>query len=194
MASFLARALDLPPSVKDWFSDDDGSTHEDNINKIADDGVTLGCDAEGHYRPGDNVRRDQMASLLGRALGLDPIFPPPPTTTTTTTGTGGTTTTTTDATDTEDPTWPGGAVLTVTGMSDTTMIVDWSANPATDNVGVSGYNVYVDDVFDQTATDTNATVTGLSPSTTYTIRVEARDVVRSHASWRILTDVAKILI
>ena len=80
------------------FVDDDGNTHEASINSITDDGVTLGCDALGNYCPTDNVRRDQMASFLGRALDLDPIIPPPPTTTTmattTTTGSGTTTTTT----------------------------------------------------------------------------------------------------
>ena len=78
MASFLARAFGLPDSTTDWFSDDNGSTHEDNINKIADDGVTLGCDDQGHFCPADLVRRDQMASFLGRALDLEPIIPPPP--------------------------------------------------------------------------------------------------------------------
>ena len=99
MASFLARALGLPDSVTDWFTDDDGDTHEDNINKIADDGITLGCDDQGNYCPGDDVRRDQMASFIGRALDLTPIIPPPPTTTTTTTM--ATTTTTSGSTVTD---------------------------------------------------------------------------------------------
>ena len=62
MASFLKRALGLPDSVTDWFTDDDGNTHEGAINSIADDGVTLGCDGDGHYCPLDNVRRDQMVT------------------------------------------------------------------------------------------------------------------------------------
>lgn len=69
MASFLARALGLPDSSKDWFTDDDGSTHEANINKLADAGITLGF-AGGIYKPNDPVRRDHMASFLARALGL----------------------------------------------------------------------------------------------------------------------------
>ena len=33
MASFIARALDLPPATHDYFSDDNGQTHEADINK-----------------------------------------------------------------------------------------------------------------------------------------------------------------
>ena len=69
MASFLARALGLPDSSTDWFTDDDGNTHEANINKIADAGITLGIGG-GLYDPSGSVRRDQMASFLARALGL----------------------------------------------------------------------------------------------------------------------------
>ncbi len=69
-----------------------GSTRS-NINAIAEEGVTLGCDEAGTlFCPDDPVRRDQMASFIGRALGLEPIDPPPGTTTTTP---GGSTTTTT---------------------------------------------------------------------------------------------------
>ena len=42
MASFLARAMNLPDSVTDWFPDDNGNTHEGAINSIADAGITLG--------------------------------------------------------------------------------------------------------------------------------------------------------
>ena len=68
MASFLARALDLPDSTKDWFTDDSGP-HEDNINRLAESGITLGCDAN-LFCPQDRVTRAQMASFLARALDL----------------------------------------------------------------------------------------------------------------------------
>ena len=79
MASFLARAVPgLSASAGDFFSDDDGNTHEANINVMAANAITLGCDSSGTiYCPSDPVRRDQMASFIGRALGLDPIVPPP---------------------------------------------------------------------------------------------------------------------
>lgn len=69
MASFLARAMDLPPATKDWFHDDDGKTHEADINKIAEAGITLGCGSERYCRD-QSVTRAQMAGFLVRALGL----------------------------------------------------------------------------------------------------------------------------
>lgn len=69
MASFLARALEYQASPTNWFVDDNGSTHEPNINALADNGVTLGCGGD-LYCPGENVPRMQMASFLVRALGL----------------------------------------------------------------------------------------------------------------------------
>lgn len=69
MASFLVRALDLAPSDTDWFSDDDGSTHESNIDAVAAAGITLGC-ATDVFCPDAPVTRGQMASFITRALGL----------------------------------------------------------------------------------------------------------------------------
>lgn len=70
MAAFLGRGLDLPPSPTDFFTDDDGSTLEDDINRIAAAGITLGC-APNRFCPSDPVTRDQMASFLVRALDLE---------------------------------------------------------------------------------------------------------------------------
>jgi len=67
MASLLARALELPPAGADAFSDDDGTEHEDNINRLAAAGITLGTSA-GRFRPGAGVTRAQLASFLVRAL------------------------------------------------------------------------------------------------------------------------------
>ena len=82
MASFLARAMELDPVPGDRFADVSG-VHEGNINAIAEEGVTLGCDEAGTlFCPDESVRRDQMASFLGRALGLEPTPPPPGTSST----------------------------------------------------------------------------------------------------------------
>jgi hypothetical protein len=71
MASFLARALNLDAGSGDRFTDDDGNTHEANIEAIADAAITLGCDTSGTlYCPADFVTRAQMASFLARALDL----------------------------------------------------------------------------------------------------------------------------
>ena len=69
MASFLARALDLPAQASGPFSDIAGNIHAGSINAIAEAGITLGCDA-GRYCPAQSVRRDEMASFLARAFGL----------------------------------------------------------------------------------------------------------------------------
>jgi hypothetical protein len=69
MATFLARALDLPRSSTDYFTDDESSTHEDNINRIAQAGITIGCTST-RFCPDGTVRRGQMATFLARALSL----------------------------------------------------------------------------------------------------------------------------
>ena len=70
MASFLARMLEpLPVTSTNFFSDENGLSHEANINKIANIGVTTGC-GTGLYCPGAFVTRAQMASFLARALNL----------------------------------------------------------------------------------------------------------------------------
>ncbi len=77
MATFLDRAFELAATAVDFFTDDDGSPHEAAINRVAAAGITLGCDTADPARfcPTDPVSRAQMASFLGRALGLDEILP-----------------------------------------------------------------------------------------------------------------------
>lgn len=77
MAAFLVRAADLAPAGGNPFSDDDGSVFEDDIAALAAAGITVGCNppAGDRYCPEQTVRRDQMASFLGRALGLKPLVP-----------------------------------------------------------------------------------------------------------------------
>jgi poly(3-hydroxybutyrate) depolymerase len=81
MAAFLVRALDLPPSDEQPFTDVEG-IFEGDIAALAAAGVTSGC-TEARFCPNDVVTRAQIASFLTRGLGLDPITPPPAT------GTGG---------------------------------------------------------------------------------------------------------
>ena len=78
MAAFLVRALGLPAGP-DSFVDDDGTTFEADINAVAQAAITIGCNppANDHFCPSTAVKRDQMASFLGRALELTPIAPPP---------------------------------------------------------------------------------------------------------------------
>ncbi len=80
MAAFLQRALDLAtPQGPDTYTDDDGTTFEPAIEAIAAAGITAGCDQNDPTRfcPAEPVRRDQMATFLGRAMNLTPLAPPP---------------------------------------------------------------------------------------------------------------------
>jgi N-acetylneuraminic acid mutarotase len=81
MASFIARGWDLPPTGTDFFTDDDTSTHQDNINRIAAAGITTGLGA-GTYQPNGLVTRAQMASFIARAIQWDQTSSSTTTTTT----------------------------------------------------------------------------------------------------------------
>ncbi|MFH8281607.1 carbohydrate binding domain-containing protein [Streptomyces antibioticus] len=74
-------------------------------------------------------------------------------------------------TDTQAPSTPTG--LTSTGKTSSSVSLSWNA--ATDNVGVTGYDVYNGSTRALTVSGTSATVGGLSPSTAYTFTVRARD-------------------
>ena len=81
MAAFLVRAFDLDdPGPGNWFVDDDDSIFEAEIDKLAEAGITKGCNppANTNYCPDNPVRRDEMATFLARALGLTLLPPPPP--------------------------------------------------------------------------------------------------------------------
>ena len=69
MAAFLVSALHLPPAAQDHFTDDDGLTFEDSINRLADAGLASGCSVT-RFCPTQLVTRGQAASLLDRAYEL----------------------------------------------------------------------------------------------------------------------------
>ncbi|GAA1400781.1 discoidin domain-containing protein [Catellatospora coxensis] len=73
--------------------------------------------------------------------------------------------------DTQAPSAPGN--LTVTGQTANSVSLSWQAS--TDNVGVTGYQVRQAGNVVAGATGTSYTVTGLSPSTTYSFTVTAQD-------------------
>ena len=71
MAAFINRALGLPTSSLDRFTDDDDSIFEADIQALAAAGITVGCNPDGtEFCPQDPVTRGQMAAFLDRALGL----------------------------------------------------------------------------------------------------------------------------
>ena len=76
MAVWMVRVLDQgrpPPDVQTRFHDvDPASWWADHVERLADLGVTKGCTADPlRYCPDDPVTREQMATFLVRAFGLD---------------------------------------------------------------------------------------------------------------------------
>jgi chitodextrinase len=85
----------------------------------------------------------------------------------------------TPAADTQAPTVPTG--LTASAVSGTQVNLSWSA--ATDNVGVTGYYVYLNDQPLATTAATSFSHTGLAAGSTYNYRVSAYDAVPNHSAW-----------
>lgn len=73
--------------------------------------------------------------------------------------------------DTTAPSKPGKPA--VSGITGTSAKLSWTAS--TDNVGVTGYDVYLGSTKAGTATGTSYDLTGLVPATAYTVSVVARD-------------------
>ncbi len=69
MATFLARALDLPATSADFFTDDETNRHEQSINRIAEAGISFGCGGT-NFCPNGLVTRAQMASFLSRGFDV----------------------------------------------------------------------------------------------------------------------------
>jgi hypothetical protein len=71
MAAFLVRALEYTGGGPDRFVDDDDSVFEGDIQRLAANGVTRGCNPPTNNRfcPEDFVTRGQMAAFLVRAFG-----------------------------------------------------------------------------------------------------------------------------
>ena len=72
--------------------------------------------------------------------------------------------------DTAAPTTPTNVIVSAVTSSSVTL--SWQAS--TDNVGVTGYDVYQGTSLAISVTGTTATITGLSPNTTYSLKVIAR--------------------
>ena len=76
MAAFLHRALpDLSrptPNTVGFFTDDDGTVFEQDIDWLADVGITQGCNPPDNtlFCPDDAVTRGEMAAFLRRAFNL----------------------------------------------------------------------------------------------------------------------------
>ena len=73
--------------------------------------------------------------------------------------------------DTQAPSVPTG--LSASNVAQTTLSLSWNAS--SDNVGVTGYDVYQGAANLGTVTGTSANITGLTANTSYTFSVRARD-------------------
>jgi hypothetical protein len=73
MAELLVRAFQYEnPDATDFFTDDSGNPFETSINKLANGGITVGCNppANDHFCPDRQLSRGEMATFFVRAIGL----------------------------------------------------------------------------------------------------------------------------
>ena len=71
IATVLAKALDLPDTDNDHFTDDNGSPDEPAINEVAEAGIMAGCTAT-TFCPTTKVKRGETMAFLHRAFGSAP--------------------------------------------------------------------------------------------------------------------------
>ncbi|WP_284653007.1 reprolysin-like metallopeptidase [Flavobacterium terrisoli] len=81
------------------------------------------------------------------------------------------------AADTSSPTSP---TLTAYGTTATSTNLSWTT--ATDNIGVTGYDIYKNSQFIGSSTATSYAVSGLNPATNYSYYVRAKDAVGNSSS------------
>ncbi|WP_062057100.1 fibronectin type III domain-containing protein [Aquimarina longa] len=79
--------------------------------------------------------------------------------------------TTLESKDTEAPSVPSN--LVVSNVQETSLSLSWNAS--TDNIGVTGYDVYQDDVLITSVSGTSYDVAGLTANTKYEFKVQAKD-------------------
>jgi len=80
--------------------------------------------------------------------------------------------------DTEAPSTPTN--LTSSNVTQTSADLSWTAS--TDNVGVTGYDIYVDGSLDGSTANTTYSVTGLTAATSYTMSVRAKDAAGNESA------------
>jgi hypothetical protein len=80
---------------------------------------------------------------------------------------------------------PSSFTLSATDTTCTSVDLSWTA--ATDNIGVTGYEIWVDGNYVTTTTNLTYTVTGLSPSTQYSIYIKAKDAANNTTNSNTIT-------
>jgi len=86
--------------------------------------------------------------------------------------------TTTGTSDSQAPSVPTG--LSSGSITNSSFTLSWTAS--TDNIGVTGYDVYKDGVLATSVSTTSASITGLTASTTYVMTVKAKDAAGNASS------------
>ena len=86
--------------------------------------------------------------------------------------------TTIEEPDTEVPSTP--TPVTASNVTDSSADITWNAS--TDNVGVTGYDVYVNGTLDGSTASTSYSLSGLSPETTYSVGVKAKDAAGNESA------------
>ena len=114
-------------------------------------------------RANDGLRRASMVFLLGAAFGMAAALPLKAKA---------------QSADAEAPSVPTGLIASPSGNE---VALRWNAS--TDNVGVKGYYIYVNDQPLTTTTGTSYTHKGLKSGNTYNYRVSAFDAVPNHSAW-----------
>ncbi|MHA7057617.1 endonuclease [Aquimarina sp. M1] len=84
----------------------------------------------------------------------------------------------TSTTDTEAPTVPTNATV----FNETSNSIDLSWTASTDNIGVTEYDIYVNSAFNKSVFTTTTTISGLSPETTYSFTVLAKDATGNESA------------
>jgi len=160
LAAFLVRAFGYSDDGGgDLFTDDDGSVFEGDIDRLGTAGVTKGCNppANDRFCPNRDITRAEMATFLGRALGLVPIDPTPGL------GTGW------DLPGVQDPSQPNATLTANYGYG------AWGYDPAT--IPVPDTNTHYVDNTDPDCSDAgNGTVA--VPRCTIPVSLAAGDVVQ----------------
>ena len=104
-----------------------------------------------------------------------------------------TTTGGTVSTDTISPSSPTG--LSSSNITQTSATISWTAS--TDNVGVTGYDIYKNGIFVNSVTNTTTSLAGLNANTTYSITLKAKDAagnISSASSALSVTTLSSIII
>jgi hypothetical protein len=68
MSAFIRRWFDFPSSETDYYTDDDGTTFEDDINALTEAGIAFGCGPE-TFCSDEPLMREEFAEMFVRAFG-----------------------------------------------------------------------------------------------------------------------------